>query len=136
MEPKRRSTDLEEKTLAEKVAVLDKDVQNLRIEFNDFRNKSISSDKEITETINQMDKKIDLHLQNEETQHKDLNFNIQQIQDSVNALQETLKEPLEIYKTAKYSMQASKWVRDVVLWLSPLVAGISGAYIFVLNYMK
>lgn len=131
METGRREADKQEKTLAEKVAVLDKDVQNLRVEFNDFRKNSLTADKKIAETITKLDAKIDLHLVNEEIQHKQLNENILNINTAVNsnaksveALRDELKEPLEVYKTAKYGARAGKIFVETMKWLAPLVAGI------------
>lgn len=135
METGRRSTDKEEKSLSEKVAVLDKDVQNLRVEFDYYRKQSLSSDKTLTESISILDKKINTHIQTEEVRHKDLYSNINTIKDSINILRMELKEPLEVYKTAKYSIVATKWLRNTIMFLLPMITGIVGTYYFLVDYL-
>lgn len=135
MIPARRHTDKEDIELSTKVALLDKDVQNLRIEFDAHRKQSIASDILITESIKRLDEKINGHLQSEEIRHQHLNNNVLSIQTTISSLREELKDPLEIYKTARYSVQASKWLRNCMLFVLPLVTGIIGSYYYLIGYL-
>jgi len=53
METGRRETDIDEKTLDERISILDKDVKNLRVEFDDHRRQTNISDSEMAKTIRQ-----------------------------------------------------------------------------------
>jgi len=138
METGRRKTDQEEKTLDERISLLDKDVKNLRVEFDDHRKQSVLSDKELSNTIRQLDAKIDLHLANEALQHKQLNENIlaittgvQNNHKNITLLRDELQEPLEVYKTAKYGAKASIWVRNIVISIAGLLSAIGVVYLYV-----
>jgi len=135
MSPTRRYTDTEELELSTKVALLDKDVQNLRVEFDFHRKQSVADNTIITDSITQLDAKINGHLQAEEIRHQYLNDNVLSIQTSISSLREELREPLEIYKTARYSVQASKFIRNGILFILPLLTGIMGSYYYLIGYL-
>lgn len=135
MAPTRRYTDTDELELSTKVALLDKDVQNLRVEFDFHRKQSVADNTIITDSITQLDAKINEHLHAEEIRHQYLNDNVLSIQTSISSLREELREPLEIYKTARYSVQASKFIRNGILFILPLFTGIIGSYYYLIGYL-
>ena len=128
--PSRRTSDIENKTLDERIFLLDKDVKNLRVEFDDHRRQTNISDSEMAKTIRQLDEKINTHLANEEIQRKKLNSNIETITTgiqtnlaSITLLRDELVEPLEVYKTVKYGAKASRIVASTVKIVILIIVG-------------
>jgi len=130
METGRRETDIDEKTLDERISILDKDVKNLRVEFDDHRRQTNISDSEMAKTIRQLDERINTHLANEEIQHRKLNSSIETITTGIQTnltnitlLRDELVEPLEVYKTVKYGAKASRIVASTVKIVILIIVG-------------
>lgn len=130
MELQRRKTDTELSTLAERVKELDKDVQYLRIEFDNFKKTKSISDKELHELITNIDNKFEIHREKEEIQSNNLNILLNNVSMEVQKLSADLKEPMEVYKTAKYSFVGGRFIVDTAKWLLPLFIGIGLAYMY------
>lgn len=130
MELHRRKEDAENGSLAERVKELDKDVQYLRIEFDNFKKTKSISDKELHELITNIDNKFEIHREKEEIQSNNLNLSIINVSKELQKLSADLKEPMEVYKTAKYSFLGGRFIVDTAKWLLPLFIGIGLAYMY------
>ncbi|WP_028995845.1 hypothetical protein [Azonexus hydrophilus] len=92
--------------LVARVEELDKDVQQLRNEFED-------------------------HIRLEDKKYNDIKTSIELVQLKVDQVLIEIKEPLESYKTAKYGMGFLKYIVETAKWLAPLVVGLMIGYGFV-----
>lgn len=99
VENNRRSYDAAIAELLERVEELDSEIRDLR---NDFSN----------------------HVTTEELKIETLNTTLLSIQVKLDQLILDMKEPLDVYKSAKAGMTFMKFVTETAKWLGPLIVGI------------
>lgn len=114
--------------IAAKVEALDGDVKKLRNEFDEYRTQSINSDAATTVAMTKIENKLDKHVLQEDKQYREQDEKITDIQKSIKSLSEELKEPMEVYKTAKYGAKAATVLVAIVRFVIPGVIGLLVGY--------
>jgi len=115
-------------TLAQRIEYIDRDVKNLREEFDEFRQTSVQADKDLAGAMGAIDKKLDQHVDQEDAQYREQDRKITGIRDAINTLSEELKEPMEVYRTAKYGAKATTLLVAFVKWAVPVCVGLLIGY--------
>lgn len=106
--------------LSRRVEKLDKDVQYLRIEFDDRKRTKELSDEELLRKIERLDMKFEGHLKREEEQHCLLNMNVADIKKNLQILVEETRPAVTLTNTAHYIKVAVDFCKNVIV---PIIAG-------------
>lgn len=110
-----------------KVESLEATLRTLRADFEEYRRKSEGADSHMSWAISSLTGKLDKHREDEKNQYEQqiamgnsLNQKILETQKAIHELSTELKEPMEVYKTAKYGVRATTLLVTVVRWAIPL----------------
>jgi len=122
------SEKLSIEALARRIEFIDRDVKNLREEFDEFRQASVQADKDLAGVMGAIDTKLDRHVAQEDVQYREQDRKTTKIQEAITALSEELKEPMEVYRTAKYGAKATTLLVAFVKWAVPVCVGLLIGY--------
>jgi predicted phosphoribosyltransferase len=114
--------------LGRRVDALDEEVRKLRGEFDNYRVTSENADRDMVAAMGALDGKLDRHVVVEDQQYREQDKKISEIQRSIAALLEELKEPMEVYKTTKYGAKAATSLVYLVRYLVPIGAAVIIGY--------
>lgn len=122
------SENLNIESLSRRIEFIDRDVKNLREEFDEFRQTSVQADKDLAGAMVAIDSKLDRHVVQEDVQYREQDRKIVGIRDAIDTLSEELKEPMEVYRTAKYGAKATTLLVAFVKWAVPVCVGLLIGY--------
>ena len=122
------SENLNIESLSRRIAFIDRDVKNLREEFDEFRQTSVQADKDLAGAMVAIDSKLDRHVVQEDVQYREQDRKIVGILGAIGTLSEELKEPMEVYRTAKYGAKATTLLVAFVKWAVPVCVGLLIGY--------
>lgn len=75
-----------------------------------------------------IDSKLDRHVAQEDAQYREQDRKITGIRAAIDTLSEELKEPMEVYRTAKYGAKATTLLVAFVKWAVPVCVGLLIGY--------
>lgn len=78
---------------------------------------------ELNKEVHQLRGDFEDHLKIEDQKYNELKASLNQIQSKVDQLLVEIKEPLDSYKAAKYGMGFLKYLVETAKWLAPLIVG-------------
>lgn len=117
--------------LVARVESLDSDVKTLRREFEDYRKKSEKADDGMSWAMTSLTGKFDKHVSVEQEQYSEQltmaqehDRKITDTQKAISDLAAELKEPMEVYRTAKYGAKATTLLVTFVRWAIPIGVGL------------
>lgn len=122
------SENLNIESLSRRIEFIDRDVKNLREEFDEFRQTSVQADNDLAGAMVAIDSKLDRHVVQEDVQYREQDRKIVGIRDAIDTLSEELKEPMEVYRTAKYGAKATTLLVAFVKWAVPVCVGLLIGY--------
>lgn len=122
------SENLNIESLSRRIEFIDRDVKNLREEFDEFRKTSVRADKALAGAIGAIDSKLDRHVVQNDVQYHEHDRKITGIRAAIDTLSEELKEPMEVYRTAKYGAKATTLLVAFVKWAVPVCVGLLIGY--------
>jgi predicted nucleic acid-binding Zn-ribbon protein len=110
--------------LGRRVDALDQDVRNLRGEFDRYRQASESADRDMAVVMEKMDSKLDRHVAVEDQKYREQDRKMTDIQRSIVAMRDELKEPMEAWRTAKYGSKAAGFIASIARAVGPIVVAV------------
>ncbi len=118
-------------TMEREVKQLRDDFDSTRQEFAESHRQSVENDADLAQKMGGITEELRKHVRNEDkqyTEQKALQIEqdrkITQVQDAVTQIAADLKEPLEVYKVAKYGAKGTQLLASFIKSIWPLVAGI------------
>ncbi len=113
--------------LIRRVSSLDSDVKTLRTEFEQYRTKSSKADDAMSWAMTSITGKLDDHIKKEDKKYIEQNAiaqdqirKLDETQKAIASLSAELKEPMEVYRTAKYGAKATTMLVTFVRWAVPI----------------
>mgnify|MGYP001279829121 CR=1 FL=1 len=103
-------------------------MKNLREEFDEFRQTSVQADKDLAGALGAIDTKLYRHVAQEDVQYREQDQKTTKIQEAITTLSDELKEPMEVYRTAKYGAKATTLLVSFVRWAVPVGVGLLIGY--------
>lgn len=118
-----------------KVESLGSAVRTLRTDFEAYRKKSEAADGHMSWAITSLTGKFDSHRKDEKSQYEKqvamgsaLDRKIEATQKAIADLSAELKEPMEVYKAAKYGAKATNAIASLIRWAIPLCVALVVGY--------
>ena len=154
MEIGRRHTDPLVEELTNKIIKVELDLSGVITEVERLKRTISTSDKQhanaiskmeiqisrLTEVLNGLVAQFNTLVEGERATHAVLDTKVATIQtqqstiiDKLDKLSFDLVEPMEVYKTAKYGVKAGVWIKNIVVWLTPIIATFGGIYYTYMN---